>query len=101
MHGLATLSEVWPDNTKLLDSDSMFVAHDLRSLSALWFIHPQRVQTARLVCNEASITLQWRDTQTLAGTLRIPDAPRWWPHTHGEPALHRVALEFRVVQRFA
>jgi len=29
MHGLATLSEVWLDDTKLLDSDSMFVAHDL------------------------------------------------------------------------
>jgi len=27
---------------------------------------------------------------TLAGTLRIPDARRWWPHTHGEPALYRV-----------
>jgi beta-mannosidase len=185
MHGLATLSEVWLDNTKLLDSDSMFVAHDLdlhldgnatlylcfRSLSAalaakrtrarwrprlaqpatlrnvrttllghmpgwcppiqavgpwrpvellgesatsidrvdlhssldgndglihltLRFVHPQPEQTARLVCNDASITLQRRDTQTLAGTLRVPDVPRWWPHTHGEPALHRVALEF-------
>jgi len=185
MHGLATLSEVWLDDTKLLDSDSMFVAHDLdlhldghatlylcfRSLSAalgakrtrarwrprlaqpatlrnvrttllghmpgwcppiqavgpwrpvellgesstsidrvdlhssldnndglihltLTFVHPQHEQTARLVCNDASTTLQWRDTQTLAGTLRVVDAPRWWPHTHGEPALHRVALEF-------
>jgi beta-mannosidase len=185
MHGLATLSEVWLDDTKLLDSDSMFVAHDLdlhldghatlylcfRSLSAalgakrtrarwrprlaqpatlrnvrttllghmpgwcppiqavgpwrpvellgvsstsidrvdlhssldnndglihltLTFVHPQPEQTARLVCNDASTTLQWRDTQTLAGTLRVVDAPRWWPHTHGEPALHRVALEF-------
>ncbi|SAL23431.1 glycosyl hydrolase [Caballeronia udeis] len=185
MHGLATLSEVWLDDTKLLDSDSMFVAHDLdlhlngnatlylcfRSLSAalgakrtrarwrprlaqpatlrnvrttllghmpgwcppiqaagpwrpvellgesatsidrvelyssldgddglihltLRFVHPQHEQTGRLVCNNASITLQWRDAQTLAGTLRVPDAPRWWPHTHGEPALHRVALEF-------
>jgi beta-mannosidase len=185
MHGLATLSEVWLDDTKLLDSDSMFVAHDLdlhldgdatlylcfRSLSAtlaakrtrarwrprlaqpatlrnvrttllghmpgwcppiqavgpwrpvellgesatsidrvdlhssldgndglvhltLRFVHPQHEQTARLVCNDASISLQWRDTQTLAGTLRVADAPRWWPHTHGEPVLHRVALEF-------
>ena len=185
LHGLATLSEVWLDDTKLLDSDSMFVAHDLdlhldghatlylcfRSLSAAlaakrtrarwrprlaqpatlrnvrttllghmpgwcppiqaagpWrpvellggsatsidrvdlhssldgndglvhltvrFVHPQREQSARLACNDASTTLQWRDPQTLAGTLRVPDAPRWWPHTHGEPVLHRVALEF-------
>lgn len=28
--------------------------------------------------------------QTLAGTLRIPDARRWWPHTHGDPNLYRV-----------
>ena len=185
LHGLATLSEVWLNDTKLLDSDSMFVAHDLdlhldgnatlylcfRSLSAalgakrtrarwrprlaqpatlrnvrttllghmpgwcppiqaagpwrpvellgesatsidrvelhssldgndglihltLRFVHPQQEQTGRLVCNNATITLQWRDAQTLAGTLRVPDVPRWWPHTHGEPALHRVALEF-------
>lgn len=185
MHGLATLSEVWLDNTKLLDSDSMFVAHDLdlhldghatlylcfRSLSAalgahrsrahrrprlaqpvtlrnvrttqpghmpgwcppiqaaspwrpvdllggsatpidcvdlhwnldgndglihltLRVVHPQHEQTARLVCNDASITLQWRDTKTLAGTLCVSDAPRRWPHTHGGPALHRVALKF-------
>jgi beta-mannosidase len=36
------------------------------------FVRPQHEQTARLVCNDASITLQWRDTQTLAGTLRVP-----------------------------
>lgn len=26
------------------------------------------------------------------GEVRVPDAPRWWPHTHGEPALHTVRL---------
>ncbi|WP_409934722.1 glycosyl hydrolase 2 galactose-binding domain-containing protein [Paraburkholderia sp. BCC1884] len=29
LHGLATLAEVWLDERRLLDSDSMFVAHDL------------------------------------------------------------------------
>lgn len=29
LHGLATLAEVWLDGVKRLDSDSMFVAHDL------------------------------------------------------------------------
>ena len=29
LHGLATLSEVCLDDTKLLNSDSMFIAHDL------------------------------------------------------------------------
>jgi beta-mannosidase len=29
LHGLATLSEVWLNDTKLLDSDSMYIAHDV------------------------------------------------------------------------
>jgi beta-mannosidase len=28
----------------------------------------------------------------LGGELRVPDATRWWPHTHGEPALHSVRI---------
>jgi beta-mannosidase len=28
----------------------------------------------------------------LRGEIRVPGAPRWWPHTHGEPALHSVLL---------
>ena len=27
-----------------------------------------------------------------AGELRVPGVARWWPHTHGEPALHDVRL---------
>jgi beta-mannosidase len=27
-----------------------------------------------------------------SGEIRVPDAERWWPHTHGAPALHDVAL---------
>jgi beta-mannosidase len=38
----------------------------------LQFVHPQYKRTARLVCNDASITLQWRDTQTFSGLLATP-----------------------------
>jgi beta-mannosidase len=27
-----------------------------------------------------------------AGEVSVPDAARWWPHTHGEPALHDIQL---------
>ena len=29
---------------------------------------------------------------TFRGTLRVPSVERWWPHTHGAPALHDVRL---------
>jgi beta-mannosidase len=32
------------------------------------------------------------DHVTARGELRIPGVARWWPHTHGEPALHDVRL---------
>jgi beta-mannosidase len=28
----------------------------------------------------------------VAGELRVPGAARWWPHTHGTPALHELSL---------
>jgi beta-mannosidase len=185
LNGLATICEVWLDHTRLLDTDSMFEAHDIdinlhgqatlylcfRSLTAAlgakrgrarwrprlaqpatlrnvrttllghmpgwcpsvqavgpWravqmlgesatsidrvdlktsldgddgivhltirFVHPQTQQSTRLTCRDASIALQWQDAQTIGGTLRVPNVPRWWPHTHGDPALHEVTLEF-------
>jgi len=29
------------------------------------------------------------------GIARVPGAQRWWPHTHGEPALYAVSIEAR------
>jgi beta-mannosidase len=31
-----------------------------------------------------------------AATLSIPDVVRWWPHTHGEPALYEAELDIRL-----
>ncbi len=32
------------------------------------------------------------DGITFRGTLQVPSVERWWPHTHGVPALHDVRL---------
>src|SRR4051794_36941279 len=33
------------------------------------------------------------------GELRVPGAPLWWPHTHGEPVLHEVRVNGALVGR--
>ncbi|APA85052.2 glycoside hydrolase family 2 protein [Paraburkholderia sprentiae WSM5005] len=185
-HGLATLAQVWLDDVKRLDSESMFIAHDLdielngratlvlcfRSLTpaltakrprARWrprlvspptlrnvrttllghmpgwcptiqavgpwrpiemlgdaphafdtidltsrlerddgvvsltlrFVHPHdpTICRATLSCGDHVSSLQWRDAYTLTGNVRVRDAKRWWPHTHGEPTLYPVTLQ--------
>ena len=43
---------------------------------------------------EHRLTLGPADEDGVAGgELRIPEVERWWPHTHGEPALHDVWLQ--------
>ncbi|HZZ12105.1 MAG TPA: glycoside hydrolase family 2 protein, partial [Paraburkholderia sp.] len=186
LHGLATIAEVWLDNVRLLESDSMFITHDLdivlngsatlalcfRSLTpaltakrsrARWrprlvtpptlrnvrttllghmpgwcpsihavgpwrpiellsdapdaigtidlssrlegddgvvsltlrFVHAHDVAVARasLKCGEAVSSLQWRDAHTLTGSVRVAQAERWWPHTHGTPNLYPLTLQ--------
>jgi beta-mannosidase len=33
---------------------------------------------------------------TIRGSLRVPSVARWWPHTHGDPALHDVRMAVRI-----
>ncbi|MES2186693.1 MAG: glycoside hydrolase family 2 protein [Pseudomonadota bacterium] len=54
------------------------------------------VRAVRLSVGDAQVPLR---LQALAGgvwqaegELHLPGVARWWPHTHGEPALHAVAL---------
>jgi beta-mannosidase len=40
-----------------------------------------------------------RNYLTARGELRVPDVARWWPHTHGRPALHDVRLRVSGAHR--
>jgi beta-mannosidase len=191
-NGLATICEVWLDGRKVLDSDSMFVTHDVdidvdrtatlylcfRSLTpalaakrtrARWrprlaqpatlrnvrttllghmpgwcpsiqpagpwraveligdttasieriematrvegadgildvsvrFFHAQEPHPVSLICADAANALEWTDSHTLTGTVRAPNARLWWPHTHGEPALHAAAIQSDVLGEIA
>jgi beta-mannosidase len=46
---------------------------------------------AEVVVGDRSAPLARVDGR-LAGTLRLPKVEKWWPHTHGTPALHPVKL---------
>lgn len=59
----------------------------------LRFVHPHDANTpATLRCADAQAPLAWTDACTLRGSVRVPSAERWWPHTHGAPARHAVEL---------
>jgi beta-mannosidase len=52
-----------------------------------------RSGTAAILCSgEHCAPMVWRDARTLEGELRIVDVERWWPHTHGRPALYPLAV---------
>lgn len=54
-----------------------------------------RDETAIVACagQTTRLTRSKNAASDLSGTLRIPDVPLWFPHTHGTPARHDVVLE--------
>ena len=61
-----------------------------RSLGAPGDSRPQGV----LVVGDARAELRTlEDGRSLVGDIELPDPQRWWPHTHGEPALYPARLE--------
>jgi beta-mannosidase len=48
---------------------------------------------ATLTCAGETTPLRQTHSNFYEGTLRIPDVALWWPHTHGTPNLHEVAVQ--------
>ncbi|WP_322051190.1 glycosyl hydrolase 2 galactose-binding domain-containing protein [Paraburkholderia bannensis] len=72
LHGLASIAEVWLDDTLLLDSASMFVAHDLE-----FELH-----------GTATLALCFRSLDAALGARRT--RARWRPRLVSPPALRNV-----------
>ena len=57
------------------------------------------LKSARLIATrngrraEANLNLH---AARVAGELSLPQVDRWWPHTHGEPALYQVSLRLEL-----
>src|SRR5260370_23801472 len=52
-----------------------------------------------LMATDLSATFEWHepgDRSHGSAVLRIPNVTRWWPHTHGEPALYPVRVELQL-----
>jgi beta-mannosidase len=46
--------------------------------------------------HRAELSVEEADGVRFVGELTVPDVARWWPHTHGAPALHEVGLVVRL-----
>lgn len=79
--------------TQLRDDDG--IIHIRASLRALGPM-PAR---AELIVDEQRYKLQLNksaSSNTLTGEIKIANAPKWWPNTHGEPALLPCRIEVTI-----
>ncbi len=54
---------------------------------------PEAASTAEVVVGDHKAVLRLDADGRAKTELRIPNVARWWPHTHGEPALYKLSLE--------
>jgi beta-mannosidase len=54
--------------------------------------------SAKITVAGKSIALSRAPDGRFARNLRLPGIEKWWPHTHGTPALHRVRAEIDGVE---
>lgn len=50
------------------------------------------VGSARMACAGHEAPCSLKEDGSLHARLELPDVALWWPHTHGQPALHDVML---------
>nr|WP_246282173.1 glycoside hydrolase family 2 protein [Paraburkholderia caffeinitolerans] len=83
-----------PDALHSVDLSTSMQGDDGIVQVAVRFVHAHDdAPAAKLHCAQAQAALAWRDAHTLSGTLRVPGAERWWPHTHGAPTRHAITLQ--------
>ena len=96
--GLSGSTELWTETGAHIDSFSLtplIGADGVGELRVCVELAPAHgVVGATLQCGEHSATLPIESgpNPVLAGSVRVPDVRRWWPHTHGEPNLYDVSL---------
>jgi beta-mannosidase len=85
-----------------LNADACDGVARLRIEATLEMLGGARLEEARVQVGERRFALG-RDSSTdestctrVHGELAIPEAPLWWPHTHGDPALVACRIELRV-----
>lgn len=99
--------DVWIDSGARLRADAPALDVQLqpdgqgRVTLALSLAAPQPLEAVDLVLSRAG--REWRAAMVPAadapgrwrGELRVASPDLWWPHTHGEPALHALAVQVR------